>query len=107
MDTLILFTRRLILRAPDPTHSGHITRFVRCNRSFLEPWEPKRDEEYYTEAYQRRLIETDLEQMRSGELVKLWVYVKGEPDRVVGAVTLSQIVRGIFQSCSVGYGRTM
>jgi [ribosomal protein S5]-alanine N-acetyltransferase len=73
----------------------------RVNRAFLAPWEPVRDERYFTEAGQRDAIEDALEQYEQGR--NLPYVIAEEPAGVVGRITLNGIVRGPFLSCSVGY----
>jgi ribosomal-protein-alanine N-acetyltransferase len=41
--------------------------------------------------------------MERGQLVKLWLCKTEEPDRVIGSVAISNIVRGVFLSCHLGY----
>jgi ribosomal-protein-alanine N-acetyltransferase len=73
---------------------------LRTNRDFLAPWEPIRDDDYFTDDGQRALIRTALERYEEGASVPHVILDSG---RVVGRVTLNTIVRGPFQTCSVGY----
>jgi [ribosomal protein S5]-alanine N-acetyltransferase len=73
----------------------------RDNRAFLAPWEPLRDEVYFTEAGQRAAIKGALEQYEQGQ--NLPYVIVEECAGVVGRITLNGIVRGPFLSCSVGY----
>jgi ribosomal-protein-alanine N-acetyltransferase len=73
---------------------------LRTNRDFLAPWEPIRDDGYFTDDGQRALIRTALERYEEGASVPHLILDSG---RVVGRVTLNTIVRGPFQTCSVGY----
>jgi RimJ/RimL family protein N-acetyltransferase len=36
-------------------------------------------------------------------MLPLWIFLKDDPTRIVGKVVLSQIVRGVFHSCFLGY----
>jgi [ribosomal protein S5]-alanine N-acetyltransferase len=73
----------------------------RENRAFLAPYEPVREESYYTEDGQRTLVRTALERHAEGTLQPH--VVLDEDGRVVGRATLNEIVRGPLQSCSLGY----
>jgi ribosomal-protein-alanine N-acetyltransferase len=73
---------------------------VRENREFLAPFEPTRDESYFTVEGQRAIFETILEQHGRGYT---WPHVILDSGRIVGRITLNEIVRGPLQSCSVGY----
>ncbi|BCW85882.1 GNAT family N-acetyltransferase [Paenarthrobacter ureafaciens] len=70
------------------------------NASHLAPWEPLREDLFFTVQGQRTSILGKLAQFESGTEVP-WVILAGE--RVVGTVTLTGIVRGPFQNAHVGY----
>jgi ribosomal-protein-alanine N-acetyltransferase len=70
------------------------------NRAFMAPWEPIREPAYATVEGQVETIHAVLaEHARGGCLPHVVVSDR----RVVGRITLNGIVRGAFQSCSVGY----
>lgn len=71
-----------------------------ANREFLAPWRPSRDAEHFTLAGQRAEVEKLLDETRRGLTV---AHVVLDEDRIIGRVTLSNIVRGPFQSCNLGY----
>lgn len=70
------------------------------NREHLARWDPRRDESFYTVEYQTRDIVARLRDAQAGRSIA-WVIV--HDDLVVGRVNLSNIVRGAFQSASIGY----
>ena len=70
------------------------------NRDFLAPWNPIPPEGFFTAGGQRRAIDEVLHDHKRGTRVP-HVIVDGE--LIVGRITLSNIVRGAFQSCNVGY----
>jgi [ribosomal protein S5]-alanine N-acetyltransferase len=71
------------------------------DRDFLAPYEPLREEAYATPAGQRADIETALDAHRRG--TALPHVVLDDAGAVVGRTTLSGVVRGALQSCSIGY----
>lgn len=72
----------------------------RRNREHLAPWDPRRDEYFYTEEGQAAAIAGQLEAARNG-LVAGWVLTHG--DRIVGRVNLNNIVMGVLRSGAIGY----
>jgi ribosomal-protein-alanine N-acetyltransferase len=66
----------------------------------LRPWEPDRPEKWFTPAGQEERLSRLLGKYKAGETVP-WLLVEG--DRVVGAVTLNDLVLGPFRSASLGY----
>jgi ribosomal-protein-alanine N-acetyltransferase len=83
------------------------------NRGHLAPWEPERDEVFFTPAHQVDIIRTKLNQYELGTEVP-WVLLEGNNGdgtyggtdgggRIVGTVTLTGIIRGPFLSANLGY----
>lgn len=70
------------------------------NRDHLEHWETRQDDEYFTLAGQQRRLDMQLRRHKAGGMMP-WLVADG--DRVVGAVTLSGIMRGPFSNGYVGY----
>lgn len=70
------------------------------NRDFLAPLEPLRPDAFFTFEGQRRHI-AQLTDRRSAGTAYPFVIIAG--GRVVGAINLSNVVRGAFQSASAGY----
>jgi len=77
-----------------------LAELLRRNRDFLAPWEPVRGEDYFTADGQRAVLQADLAQHAQGSKLPHVILDSGS---VIGRITLNGIVRGPFQSCSVGY----
>jgi [ribosomal protein S5]-alanine N-acetyltransferase len=71
-----------------------------ANREFLVPWQPTWKPEFLTLDGQRWTIAKLMSDQELGQAIP-HVILDGE--RIVGRVTLSNIVRGPFQSCNLGY----
>jgi [ribosomal protein S5]-alanine N-acetyltransferase len=84
-----------------PEDAPALAQLLRLNRDFLAPWEPLRDDNFFTEDRQRMMIQDALREHQEGRSLPL-VIVDGTGG-IVGRITLNNIVRGAFQSCSVGY----
>lgn len=98
-------TERLVLRVPVPADAEEMAAFVSRNREHFAPWEPDRDEEYYTVGRWRTVLERVVDGVRDGALLQLVLCPKasGGPG-IVGKCTLSEIVRGPFQAAYLGFG---
>ncbi|GAB2643666.1 hypothetical protein GCM10009743_18630 [Kribbella swartbergensis] len=66
----------------------------------LKPWEPDRSDSWFTAAGQRERLTGSLERYKDGRTVP-WVLAEG--DRIIGAITLNDLVPGPFRSASLGY----
>lgn len=71
-----------------------------ANRTFLAPWEPLRDDAYFTLAGQRDVVREALDLSERGLGC---VHVILDEGRVVGRAALSGVVRGALQSCALSY----
>jgi [ribosomal protein S5]-alanine N-acetyltransferase len=78
-----------------------LAEILQDSRAFLAPWEPFRTEAYFTVEGQRDFIKSGLKSYAEG--VSVPHVILGEDGSVAGRITLNTIVRGPFQSCSVGY----
>ena len=72
----------------------------RRNRAHLAPYDPMRDEDFFTPSGQEAALAGQLATAERGQGVG-WVLTQGE--RVVGRVNLNNIVLGVLRSASVGY----
>ena len=80
-----------------------IADYLKRNRTFHRPTEPIRTKEHYTELYWRRAIRVIRREFQRDISVKLILCLQGDPNRVIGIVNFSQIFRGPFQACFLGY----
>lgn len=71
------------------------------NREHLAPWEPLREDSFFTVAEQAAVLEAALVAHAAGLLLPLAVL--DADGRLAGRITLNGIVRGAFQSASLGY----
>ncbi|UBH07448.1 ribosomal protein S5 alanine N-acetyltransferase [Leucobacter sp. Psy1] len=92
------------IRLIEPADAETLASLLARDREFLLPWEPIRADAYFTAPGQQAEIRALLEQHERGEVVPF--VMLNDEERVVGRVTLNGIVRGPFQSCSVGYWLT-
>ena len=106
-----LATRRLRLEPPRPGMAKEVSDYYRRNREFLAPWEPERDERFFTPAAQQEILQ---QQVEAGDTLVFWIRPmdsgpmdRVEPsegrDGVIGFVKFSNIIRGHFQSCFASY----
>lgn len=70
------------------------------NREYLRPWEPTRPESFFSVDGQQEAVAACVDQ-RTGGRGYFWVLVDG--DDIVGRISLSNVVRGAFQSGNLGY----
>src|SRR3954463_10321832 len=90
-----------VTRPLEPRDAQQLSALLTANRDFLAPWQPLRPDAYFTVDGQRAAVANALDQQQAGTAVPL--VILDATQSVVGGITLQSIIRGAFQSCSVGY----
>ena len=78
-----------------------LARLVAVNRDYLAPWSPLQYDRYYTEDGQREILTRDVAAYERGGMVPLAIL--DADGAICGRVNLNSVIRGAFQSASVGY----
>jgi ribosomal-protein-alanine N-acetyltransferase len=92
--------RAVDLRPLLPSDVGAVLDLRRRNREHFLTGEPLRGDDFYTEAAQRQALEALAREREAGTREQFGVFVDG---RLAGYIALSQIFRGGFQNCYLGY----
>lgn len=91
----------IVLRLVTSTDAAALAAAYVRNRSHLAPWEPIRDEEFFTERGQSAVL-TVLEEYRRAGRAARWV-LADPAGAIVGSMTLNSIVLGPFRNADLGY----
>jgi ribosomal-protein-alanine N-acetyltransferase len=99
-----LLTERLRLSLTPPEHAPRVAAFYRRNRDHLRPWEPARPEAFFTDMFWRAQLAHSRREFADGTSLRMQIVRRDDPsDEVIGVCTLSNVVRGVFQACHLGY----
>lgn len=90
-----------VTRPLDLADAQALTGLYAENQKFLAPWQPLRPDSYFTEVGQLEAVEAVLAQKAGGSAVPLVILDRS--GAVAGTITVASVIRGAFQSCSVGY----
>lgn len=92
----------IILRTSEPTDGKLIADYFVANRAFLRPWEPRREEAFYSEqGWTKRLVKLhELHRMGLGYYL---IILDSESGDMMGTVSFSNISRFPFHACNLGY----
>ncbi|MDD3172655.1 MAG: GNAT family N-acetyltransferase [Herbinix sp.] len=101
--TAIYQTERLFLKLLNKNDASMVLSFYEENKSQFEPWEPKRDNHFYTLAYQKASLTAESNLMSEGKLLRYWVFTKDSPNTLIGSICFQNILREPYRSCSLGY----
>ena len=83
-----------------PEDARALTGLLQLNREFLAPWEPLRSADHFTVEGQTAGIADALAEHARGTR---FPHVILDDERIVGRITISNVVRGAFQSANLGY----
>jgi ribosomal-protein-alanine N-acetyltransferase len=100
LPALSAVAQRVTIRPLAVTDARQMAQLYAENREFLAALEPLRPEAFYTFEGQRRHIAQLTDRRTAGTAYPFVIVVTGRP---VGAINLSNVVRGAFQSANVGY----
>ncbi|WP_291569229.1 GNAT family N-acetyltransferase [Clostridium sp. UBA4548] len=96
-------TERLVLKVIDKSYAELVIDYYLNNKCFLEQWEPVKKKEFYTKQYQEEQLDKELSNIENNNALRLWIFKKEDENRIIGTVGFSNIVRGVFLSCTLGY----
>jgi ribosomal-protein-alanine N-acetyltransferase len=100
--TPIIDTERCILTLLTPEQAPLLLEYYDVNRQHLAPWEPLREPAFYTLEDTERRIRTALDLHAAGQAIHFAVLDTGA-SHVIGCVNFTNILRGVFQACTLGY----
>jgi [ribosomal protein S5]-alanine N-acetyltransferase len=96
-------TERLYLCVLGPEWAEEALSYYVRNKDFLKEWEPDRDLYFYTRAGQINQLKYELQEYQAHNMVRLWIFKKGNESKAIGNLCFTNIVYGNFQSCFLGY----
>jgi [ribosomal protein S5]-alanine N-acetyltransferase len=103
IESLCLVSERLEIRAAAVTDAYSLAEFFRRNREHFKPWDPPGPPGRFTVAYWERNLARAVDDWKADRALRLHMFEKHDLERVVGRIGFSQIMRGGFQSCMLGY----
>lgn len=96
-------TSRLVLKILHKDAAPMVLSFYENNKTSFEPWEPKRSANFYTLSYQKASLTSEYYQMLEGKLLRYWVFLKDNPDDIIGSICFQNFLKAPYYSCSLGY----
>ena len=97
-----LFSQRLQLRLGEEADIPEILRYFRDNRERFAPLEPERPDNFDSPEYWRGYLHTARQELAAQQALRLFVFPR-QSSQVIGVVNFSQMFRGPFQACYLGY----
>jgi len=99
-NNLVLKNDDIVLKLLTPEYSKNMLDYYVRNKNHLKPFEPMRDEYFYTLAAQRKLLIDGYNQYMNGTAIGFGIF---KDDKLIGRLQCSNIVQGVFKNGIVGY----
>jgi ribosomal-protein-alanine N-acetyltransferase len=99
----LIETQRLIIRLAEVEDVHEVIRFYRENREHLQPVSPTYPPDFLDEATWLEQVRNRLPEFAAAAGFRAFIFPREMPDRIVGNLNLTQVARGAFQSCVLGY----
>lgn len=96
-------TNRLMLFTAETVHLPVILDYLKRNHDFFLPWVPSMPEQTYDDAYQMQWIIHDQKLLKNQLKLKFYYICKNDPKKIIGDLSYSNIIKGAFLSCYLGY----
>lgn len=96
-------TDRLILKVLQPVHAQMVLDFVSDNAEVFSSFEPVVAENYYTVEHQEAILEYEYNHFLKLEMIRYYVFLKDEPDKIIGTVSFRNIQKPVYSTCTLGY----
>jgi len=106
--TAPLITERLLLKCPTVDDAAAMLAFRITTREHLQAWEPARSDAFYTLAAVESQLRDMLQQIRNQSAVYWLLHARQQQEqqgdaKIIGACSFTNIVRGAFQACHLGF----
>jgi [ribosomal protein S5]-alanine N-acetyltransferase len=98
-----LSTERVEVVHMAPGHGALLAEFFRRNEHHLAPWDPPRPAGVMQSSFWEGECERAVGDYEDGTVVRWVMFARGDPSRIIGRINFTQIARGPFQSCMLGY----
>lgn len=99
---MILKTKRTLIDVPRSGDTQALLSFINENKAHLAPWEPTRDKHYYTKANVQNLINGYQTHFHNQSAYHFAAF-DFERREIMAMCNFTNVVRGPFQACYLGY----
>lgn len=99
----LLCTNGPILVPPDLSLAEHVLDYYKKNREFLETFEPKRNEKFFSLEYQQEILKKEIAEFEEKTAFHFYIMPVEQPKKIIGSIGLSNVVWGPFCSAFLGY----
>ena len=96
-------TERLRLKSSQGVSAAELADFYRRNAEHFARWDPPMPPGFFTAQMQTDRLKQANDAFAAGVAYRYWITAPSDPKTVIGSVHFSNVVRGAFHSCTLGY----
>ena len=96
-------TERLELKVLDEKSAAPVLDFYRSGKDVFDAVEPVKSTGFYTPEYQEASLRSEYDAFMKGIYMRYFWALKDNPDKIIGTCSFSDIKRGAFNWCTIGY----
>lgn len=96
-------TSRLQLRILNETCADRTLGFYTEGRQAFSPYEPQKHPAFYTLDYQQAVLRGEYKAYLAGSYIRYYIFMQEAPERIIGTISLSNILKEPYRSCVIGY----
>lgn len=99
----IIYTDRLLLKILTSDDVHMVTEFLKRGRDSFEKYESQKNSTYYTDAYQKNVLDAEFSAMLSKRYLRYYVFKKSNPKVIIGTVSFGNVTDAPYNSSTIGY----
>lgn len=96
-------TERLIIKILDEFHAQEVLDFYKKNEKIFEKYDGTKPNNYYSRRYQEEVLRMEYQAAIHGQGARFYVYLWENPSRIIGTVSLQNILPLPYESGIIGY----
>ncbi len=96
-------TNNLILKVENIDKAHDVLDFYNNNSDLFDRYEPTRPNNFYTEAFHKASLRAEYNDILNKRFLRYYIYLKSNPNKIIGAINFSNIKYEPFMSASIGY----
>ena len=94
---------RIIIRMATNEDIPKILNYFSENKTHLTPYYPSWQGGFFTREYWELQIQVNYQEFANDRSLRLFIFPKANPNKIIGTLNFSNIVRGAAHYCNVGY----
>lgn len=100
---LTIETEHLMLRVLDGSSAARVLEYLQRNQAFFKEWTPPYPDDYFTLPFICKFLDSWYWNFLENRGVRFYYSLKNDPERIIGDISLSEIIYGPYCSCFLSY----